>query len=479
MHIEKFSKASFQGLLLHCDRTFKNHSNECIDKEKSHLNYNLAKEKKTAKEVLEFAQKHMRGNKKIRDNINVVVGACVTLPQGIDPKHKDEVEMFFQVSFEFLKYRYCGGKNESIVSSYVHLDETTPHMHFLFIPIDKEGKLSAKNVISKKDLQSLHQDYDRMTRAIFKRDVGVVNGATKDRKNLDIKEFKELKEQEKAIKNELKKKTEEVQKQENDLQTKKEAFEKKVEVFENLKTKEKPKLKKKAKKEPDAIFGHYKQETYQEAVETANNVIERYNGLVDEYNAQSVQNALLEHYKAENERLGIESLKSTLNELKQSNEMLEEEKRCLKERTNDLSDELEASKKATERLKKTFLEKQWDLICKFIEGEKARFYCFYEGLLGGKDKKYMDYETFKLFRQDKTGLFIPKAMYYMYHFVVERSLRLIDWDKEELFSFYQKHFKHLIQEKRSGLSQMITEKQREIQKEEKNSTRRKSYDLEL
>lgn len=36
---------------------------------------------------------------------------------------------------------------QNIISAVVHMDETTPHMHLCFVPITKEGKLSAKTML--------------------------------------------------------------------------------------------------------------------------------------------------------------------------------------------------------------------------------------------------------------------------------------------------------------------------------------------
>ena len=47
-------------------------------------------------------------------------------------------------AFEELKEQY-GEKN--IVSAVIHVDETTPHLHFDFVPITKSGGLSAREVV--------------------------------------------------------------------------------------------------------------------------------------------------------------------------------------------------------------------------------------------------------------------------------------------------------------------------------------------
>lgn len=55
---------------------------------------------------------------------------------------EEQMKQFFALSYEFLSERY--GK-ENVISVYVHLDETTPHMHFLFIPIVDDKKWNEKH----------------------------------------------------------------------------------------------------------------------------------------------------------------------------------------------------------------------------------------------------------------------------------------------------------------------------------------------
>lgn len=76
--------------------------------------------------------------------------------------------------------------------SEVHLDETTPHMHFAFIPVVKEKKIdkktqeektiyrvNAKKVVSRSDLRTLHPDMSDVMKKTFGRDIGIENGITK------------------------------------------------------------------------------------------------------------------------------------------------------------------------------------------------------------------------------------------------------------------------------------------------------------
>lgn len=152
--------------------------NQDIDKTKSYLNYNLATNKNLSqRKILNNRLSEVKVLK--RDNVNVTCNWVITLPKTIK-ENSEEEKLFFQESYNFLKNRY-GEKN--VISSYVHKDEVTPHMHFCFIPvvIDKKKnieKVSAFELITKKELNSFHKELNNYMSKIFNRDIGILNGAT-------------------------------------------------------------------------------------------------------------------------------------------------------------------------------------------------------------------------------------------------------------------------------------------------------------
>lgn len=162
--------------------------NQDIDKTKSNLNYNLFTnalyvdndnivKEKSQREILNKRLSEVKVLK--RNNVNVTCNWVITLPKTIK-ENSEEEKLFFQESYNFLKNRY-GEKN--IISSYVHKDEVTPHMHFCFVPvvIDKKKnieKVSAKELITKKELNSFHKDLNNYMTNIFNRDIGILNGTT-------------------------------------------------------------------------------------------------------------------------------------------------------------------------------------------------------------------------------------------------------------------------------------------------------------
>src|SRR5690625_7456200 len=69
-----------------------------------------------------------------------------------------DTEYFFEDTLEFLKEEF-GEKN--LVYATVHLDERTPHMHFGFVPITDDGRLSAKQMLgNKKNMTELQDDFN-------------------------------------------------------------------------------------------------------------------------------------------------------------------------------------------------------------------------------------------------------------------------------------------------------------------------------
>lgn len=197
-HLMKSTRAATGGLTRHYER-FKNEKgeylkfgNQEINIEKTHLNYNLADKNNQ----LEFIKKRTSEVRCLnRKDVNVMCSWVVTLPGKI--KSPGDQEKFFKESYNFLEEKY--GK-ENVISSFVHLDEVTPHMHFAFIPVvyDKkkeEYKVSAKECITKIDLKKFHPEFEKYMENIFGYEIGILNEKTKEG-NRSIKELK----QETAIK---------------------------------------------------------------------------------------------------------------------------------------------------------------------------------------------------------------------------------------------------------------------------------------
>ena len=76
-------------------------------------------------------------------------------PEFFKGKSPKEIQAFFQRAADFL-IRRVG--RENIVSALVHMDEKTPHLHLTFVPLTKDNRLCAKEIIGNRANLTKWQD---------------------------------------------------------------------------------------------------------------------------------------------------------------------------------------------------------------------------------------------------------------------------------------------------------------------------------
>ncbi|MDA1775205.1 plasmid recombination protein [Bacillus cereus] len=215
-HVQKYTKGNVQGLSIHWDRKTENHSNLDIDNERSDLNYDLCE--KEGDTLSRMHQRLHEVHSLNRNDVKVCANWVVTLPENLKEISEKEQREFFEKTYEFLSDRYGGEKN--VLSANVHNDETTPHMHFAFMPVvwdekKQREKVSAKEVLTRKDLKIFHQDLDKFLKReiphIYKE--GILNDKT-----IGVDTVKDLK-----------KHSEEIQKQKDALDVDYKGYEQKIE----------------------------------------------------------------------------------------------------------------------------------------------------------------------------------------------------------------------------------------------------------
>lgn len=188
-HKQKYTKGAVGHMFGHYDRS--KEVPELKSPTNTVLNYNLAS-KDQPKSQLDFLHQRLSEVKvHNRKDVNVMVDWVVTLPQSLNDKGLENEDRFFKEAYKFLNDRY--GK-ENVISAYVHMDETTPHMHYAFVPVvedKKKGgyKLSAKEAVTREDLRTFHKDLSEHMGRFFGRDIGILNEATKEG-NKSIEELK-------------------------------------------------------------------------------------------------------------------------------------------------------------------------------------------------------------------------------------------------------------------------------------------------
>lgn len=184
-HVKKYTRAALGHMFAHFERAknengeYAKFGNQDIDLKRTHLNYNLAAELQPSSQGAFVAKRCSEVRMLNRKNTNVMCSWVVTAPKDLP---QEEHKSFFEATFDFLNRRYGA---ENVVSAYVHMDETQPHMHYAFVPIvadRKRGgfKVSAKEAVDIADLRSFHLQLDRHLEAALGHPVSVLNDATKE-----------------------------------------------------------------------------------------------------------------------------------------------------------------------------------------------------------------------------------------------------------------------------------------------------------
>ena len=198
---EKLTRAQAMGAYKHNERKTKNHSNKNIDSSKTELNYYLKKnELSYIKEFDRIKEKYdLKGQ--IRNNSNIMCEMVFTSDQKFfDEIGYEESKRYFTESYNFIcNYKNLGKQN--IISAVVHMDEDTPHMHLLFIPVvhttDKQGNKIDKVCCrdfwrgknSYRDLQNAY--FKHISEKGFKLERGELVEVT-NREHYSIQEYKKI-----------------------------------------------------------------------------------------------------------------------------------------------------------------------------------------------------------------------------------------------------------------------------------------------
>ena len=132
---DKLTRVDAQGSYIHNDRRSKGHSNKDIDPTRTHLNFYCKENQLTYIKEFDRMKKELDLKGNIRSNSIIMCEMMITSDNAFFNKiGLEETKRYFIESYKFVcNYKNLGEKN--IVSAAVHLDETTPHMHLVYIPV--------------------------------------------------------------------------------------------------------------------------------------------------------------------------------------------------------------------------------------------------------------------------------------------------------------------------------------------------------
>lgn len=190
-HVEKYQAAALGNMTAHYERKpeiQRGFRRDNIDPQRTPLNYNLAPNR--GSDAVGFINERIESLKlkrKLRANAVRMADWVITQPQDLDPS---ESRAFFSSVYNHLAQTYGV---ENVVSAYVHLDESQPHMHFAFVPVTEDGRLSAKDVLNRNHLKVFHKKLQDAVETDLGHHVGITiddeKKAEKAAKYVDMPEF--------------------------------------------------------------------------------------------------------------------------------------------------------------------------------------------------------------------------------------------------------------------------------------------------
>ena len=135
----------------HNERTKEKYaSNPNIDTSRSHLNFHLVSPERKYR-----AEAAAAGCRTRSDSVRVVEVLVTASPEFFKGKKKAEIKAYFTVALDFIQKHQS---KDTIISAVVHMDEKTPHMHLCFVPLTKDKRLSAKEIVGNKKKLTWWQD---------------------------------------------------------------------------------------------------------------------------------------------------------------------------------------------------------------------------------------------------------------------------------------------------------------------------------
>ncbi len=197
----KYKRENLKGIYRHNERRNKNYSNANIDKEKSYLNYAIKSPQYSYEKEFERIRRQYDLKGQIKTVSNIACEYIITSDKEFfETIGKEETKRYFETAYNFVaEYKNLG--EQYIMSAKVHMDEETPHMHLVFLPVvhtkDKKGndidKLACSEFWKAKDSYRQPQNafYDYMISNNFELERGRPKEET-GREHIDLKEYKEI-----------------------------------------------------------------------------------------------------------------------------------------------------------------------------------------------------------------------------------------------------------------------------------------------
>ena len=155
LRFAKYKGPTLGRIEAHNERTKDTYaSNPDIDSERSRLNFHPVKLKGKYRDVSNQIIRES-GCRVRKDSVTAVEVLITASPEFFADKKPKEVKEFFDHALEFMKAKQ---DSATYISAVVHVDEKTPHMHLIFVPLTPDNRLSAKTIIGNRKKLTQWQD---------------------------------------------------------------------------------------------------------------------------------------------------------------------------------------------------------------------------------------------------------------------------------------------------------------------------------
>ena len=190
MRFSKYKGPEISRIEAHNERTKETYaSNPDIDTSRTHLNTHLIV---PPQHYRAEAERQIReANCRVRSDSIRLVEVLFSVSTGyFDGKFPEDIRAYYQRALDFL----CSQQDPStILSATIHMDEATPHMHVVFVPLTPDHRLSAKEILGnrKKLIQWQDRYYEYMAARYPDLSRGESAAQTK-RQHMDMQEYKAM-----------------------------------------------------------------------------------------------------------------------------------------------------------------------------------------------------------------------------------------------------------------------------------------------
>ena len=195
----KYTFNQINVIFRHNERKNTNYTNKDINASMKKVNYSLKECNVPYSKRVNRLRNEYNLKGKIKNTSNVACEYIITAsPEVFEGLAENEIKRYFETAYKFV----CGFKNlgeQYILSAKVHMDESNPHMHLVYLPVihtmDKKSgkpieKLCCTDFWKGKNSYKVLQDnfYKYVTRAGFE----LERGNNTDNKHIRIEDLKKI-----------------------------------------------------------------------------------------------------------------------------------------------------------------------------------------------------------------------------------------------------------------------------------------------